>query len=55
MSTSLLMHRAASLPPVRVIDLLVQITTGNEEVKGRLKGLLGIVEEGVKAIPAGGP
>jgi len=38
-----------------IIGLLVQSATGNEEVKGLFKGLLRIVEEGVKAIPAGGP
>ena len=40
---------------MRVINLLVEITTRNEEVEGRLEGLLGIVEEGVEAIPAGCP
>ena len=40
---------------MRVINLLVEITAGNEEVEGRLKGLLGIVKESVKAIPAGCP
>ena len=49
------MEAAASLPPVRIIDLLIQRATRNEEVKGLFKGLLGIVEDGVKAIPAGGP
>ena len=48
------MHRATSLSSVRVIDLLIHITTWNKEVKGRLEGLLGIMEEGVKTIPAGG-
>jgi hypothetical protein len=48
------MHRTTSLSPVRIIDLLIQIATGNKEVKGCFKGLLGIMEEGVKAIPAGG-
>ena len=49
------MEAAASLPPVRIIGLLIQCTTWNKEVKGLFKGLLGIVEDGVKAIPAGGP
>ena len=49
------METATSLPPMRIIGLLVQCTARNEEVKGLFKGLLGIVEDGVKAIPAGGP
>ena len=49
------METAASLAPVRIIDLFVQCTTWNEEVKGLFKGLLGIVEDRVKAIPAGSP
>ena len=49
------METTTSLAPVRIIDLLVQSTAWNEEVKGLFKGFLGIVEEGVKAIPAGGP
>ena len=40
---------------MRVINLLVEIATGDEEVEGRLKGLLGIMEESVEAIPAGRP
>ena len=49
------METTTSLSPVRIIDLLIQRTTWNKEVKGLFKGFLGIVEEGVKAIPAGGP
>ena len=48
------MEATASLPPVRIIGLLVQRAARNEEVKGLFKGFLGIVEDGVKAIPAGG-
>ena len=40
---------------MRIIDLLVQGPRGNEKVKGSLKGLLGIVKDRIKAIPAGGP
>lgn len=40
---------------MRVINLLVEIATRDEEVEGRLEGLLGIVEESVEAIPAGRP
>jgi len=40
---------------VRIIDLLIQSSGGNKKVKGSLKGLLGIVEDCVKTIPAGGP
>jgi len=49
------MEGAASCTPMRVINLLIQVTTGNKEVKGSFEGFLGIVKEGIKAIPAGGP
>ena len=49
------METATTSPPMRIIDLLVQSTARNEEVKGLFKGLLGIMEDRVKAIPAGGP
>ena len=35
--------------------LFVHITGRDKEVKGLFKGFLGIMEDGVKAIPAGGP
>ena len=48
------MEAATSLASMRIIGLLIQRTTRNEEVKGLFKGFLGIVEDRVKAIPAGG-
>ena len=48
------MEAATSLAPVRIIGLLIQRTTRNEEVKGLFKGFLGIVEDRVETIPAGG-
>ena len=38
---------------MRIVDLLVQSPCRNEKIKGCFKGLLGIVEKGIKAIPAG--
>lgn len=35
-----------------IVFLFVQVTTRNEEVKWCLKGLLGIAEEGVPAVPS---
>jgi len=49
------MKGAAGLPPVRIIDLLVEGSARNEKVERRLKGLLGIVEDRVEAVPARGP
>ena len=49
------MKGTAGLPSVRIIDLLVEGSARNEKVERRLKGLLGIVKDRVKTIPAGGP
>ena len=49
------MKGAARLPPVRIIDLLVEGSARNEKVERRLKGLLGIVKDRVEAVPARGP
>ena len=49
------MHFAASRTPVRIIDFLIQRPARNEEVEGRLKGLLGLVKERVETVPAGCP
>ena len=50
-----LMKGAARLAPVRIIDFLVEGSARNEKVERRLKGLLGIVEDRVEAVPARGP
>ena len=49
------MFIATALLLVRIVDFLIQSPARNKEVKWLLKGLLGIVEEGVKPIPARGP
>lgn len=48
------MERSTTRTLMRIIDLLVQSPCRNEKIKRCFKGLLGIVEEGVEAIPAGG-
>ena len=40
---------------MRIVELLVDVSARDKEVEGRLKGLLGIVEDRVEAIPACGP
>jgi hypothetical protein len=49
------MERSTPLSFMRIKFLLIHIARWNEEVKGLFKGFLGIVKQGVKAIPAGGP
>ena len=49
------MKGTAGLPPVRIIDLLVEGSARNEKVERRLKGLLGIVKDRVEAVPARRP
>jgi len=40
---------------VRIVDFLIQSPARNKEVEGLLEGLLGVMEEGVEAVPASGP
>jgi hypothetical protein len=40
---------------MRIIELFVNVSTRDKEVEWRFKGLLGIVEDGVKSVPTRGP
>jgi len=40
---------------MRIIEFLVNVPARNEEVEGRFKGFLGIMEDRVKPVPARGP
>ena len=49
------MHGATTSPLMCIKFLFVHISGRNEEVKGLFKGFLGIMKQGIKAIPAGSP
>jgi hypothetical protein len=46
--------RKAGLHAMRIVFILIKTTRRNKEVKWCLKGLLGIMEERLPAIPARG-